>query len=62
MKTINVNHPTESEFCGLTRVGKTKAAVIVAGGPFKDLYELSKLKGCGKYTIDAIIGKGVTVL
>lgn len=52
---ININRATEKELQSLYRIGPVRAKKIIANRPYRDIYELSKVRGLGKHTMDSII-------
>jgi competence protein ComEA len=53
--SIDINTASEKELSGLTGIGASKAKAIIEyreSNCFKSIYELSKVKGIGKKTIE----------
>ena len=57
METVNVNKSGLAELQKLIHIGIKRAEKIIAGRPFKDLYELSKVAGLGKKRMDDIFAQ-----
>lgn len=55
MEKVNINRATEQELQKIRFVGEKRAPLIIEGRPYRDLYELSKIKGFGKKTVDKVI-------
>lgn len=58
---ININKATVEELISIVHIGRKRAEAIVSRrdeSKFKDLYELSSMKGFGKSRIDDIINEG----
>jgi DNA uptake protein ComE-like DNA-binding protein len=58
---ININKATVNELITIVHIGRRRAEAIVNRrneSLFKDLYELSSMKGFGKSRIDDIITEG----
>jgi DNA uptake protein ComE-like DNA-binding protein len=62
MKKININKAVSKELCQLVHIGKKRADKIIAGRTYRDIYELSKVKGLGAKRMDAIIEQGIAVV
>ncbi len=59
MEKVNINIATIDELKTIRFVGEKRSLLIIEGRPYRDLYELSKIKGFGKKTIDKIIAEGI---
>jgi competence protein ComEA len=60
--TIDINKATLEQLVAITHIGKARAEAIIthrATNTFRDLYELSFIRGLGKRRIDAIIAEGI---
>lgn len=58
---ININTATMDELLDIVHIGKRRAEAILNRrneAKFKDLYELSSLKGFGKSRVDDILNEG----
>ena len=61
MNQIRINRATKEELTKIIHVGPKRAELIIEyreKQPFKDLYELSVIKGFGKKRINTIIAEG----
>lgn len=56
---ININNCSQEALEALPDIGKVLAKRIVEGRPYKDVYELDRLKDVGRDTIEAIKDKVV---
>lgn len=52
---VNLNKSTFEELQTLEGIGEKRAQTIIDNRPYKDVYELSSVKGFGKKIIDAVI-------
>jgi competence ComEA-like helix-hairpin-helix protein len=58
---ININKATMEELISIVHIGRKRAESIISRrneAKFKDLYELSSMKGFGKSRIDDILKEG----
>lgn len=56
---INLNTAELSELIKLKNVGLVRAQAIIDKRPYRDIYELSTVKGLGKKRIDQIVEQGL---
>ena len=54
-RSININKASEKELYEIIHIGPIRAQLIVEKRPFRDLYELSNIKGLGRKRVDDII-------
>jgi len=60
MKTkINLNRANENELQQIIHVGKIRALKLINRRPYKDIYELSNVKGLGKSRMNDILAQGL---
>jgi competence ComEA-like helix-hairpin-helix protein len=65
MNRIKINKATLEELTEIIHIGLKRAQLIIEyrkEQPFKDLYELSVIKGFGKKRINSIITEGKAVI
>jgi DNA uptake protein ComE-like DNA-binding protein len=62
METINVNKAPAAYLMQIIHIGAKRADKIIAGRPFRDLYELSKVAGLGKKRMDDILKQDEIIL
>jgi len=55
---IDINSATEKELQRIPFIGKARAAEIITKRPFKDIYELSNIKGLGAARMGYILNLG----
>lgn len=55
---ININKALIKELQSIRNIGPVMAKRIVLGRPYKDIYELSKVRGLGKARMEMIIADG----
>ena len=58
---MNINKASREELISVVHIGPKRADLIIEKRtitPFKDLYELSSLKGFGRKRIDDIVKEG----
>ena len=55
---IDINKATEKELQRIPFIGKARAAEIITKRPFKDIYELSNVKGLGAARMGYILKLG----
>lgn len=58
---MNINTATKEELISVVHIGSKRADLIIekrTSSRFKDIYELSVLKGFGKKRIDDIVKEG----
>lgn len=59
---VDINKATMEQLLAITQIGQVRAEAIIeyrATNPFRDLYELSAIRGIGQKRIDAIVSEGV---
>ncbi len=54
---IDINTASETELQEIIHIGQARAKKIVVGRPYKDLFELSNVKGLGKKRMWDIINQ-----
>lgn len=59
MKKISVNKATSEELRQIVGIGFKKSQLIIVNRPYKDVYEISKLKGFGRKRIESFIQQGL---
>jgi len=59
---VNVNKASEKELYEIIHVGPVRAKRIIEKRPFRDIYELSTVKGFGRKRIDDIILEGIAYI
>lgn len=57
---ININTSSVQALESLPGIGEVLAVRIIQGRPYKDLYELDRVKGIGPKTIEGLKGEVVT--
>jgi len=65
MSQVKINKATLEELIEIVHVGPKRARLIIERRneqPFKDLYELSVIKGFGKKRINSIIAEGRAIV
>jgi competence protein ComEA len=55
MKQININRAELKELQTLPNIGPIRAQKIINKRPYRDIYELSKVLGIGKVTMEKIL-------
>lgn len=55
---INLNRANETDLQTIIHIGKKRALKIIENRPFKDIYELSNIRGLGRSRMDDIIKQG----
>ena len=55
MTKVNINKATAEELVSLKYVGIKTAQWIISGRPYKDIHELSDVRGIGKVKMDYFI-------
>lgn len=58
---IDLNRADEKALQQIIHIGPARAQKIIAGRPFKDLFELSNVRGLGKKRMWDIINQGFAV-
>ena len=58
---IDLNRATEIELQHIIHIGSQRAKDIIEGRPYRDLFELSNVKGLGKKRMWDIINQGYAV-
>jgi DNA uptake protein ComE-like DNA-binding protein len=58
MKTVNINKANFQELMTIVHIGPQRALEITRLRPFKDVYELTAVKGLGSKRMDAILAEG----
>lgn len=56
---INLNTAELSELTKLKNIGPVRAQFIIDKRPYRDIYELSTIKGLGKKRVDDIVNQGL---
>jgi competence ComEA-like helix-hairpin-helix protein len=59
---VNINEATHEELLSVVHIGAQRANDIIArreAERFKDIYELSSMKGFGKKRVDDILKEGI---
>ena len=59
---VDINKATLEQLLAITQIGHVRAEAIIAyrdTNQFRDLYELSAIRGIGQKRIDAIVSEGV---
>lgn len=59
---VNINKATHKELLSVVHIGVQRANDIIARREterFKDIYELSSMKGFGKKRVDDILNEGI---
>ena len=59
---VDVNKATLEQLLAMTHIGQVRAEAIIeyrSTKEFRDLYELSAIRGIGQKRIDAIVSEGV---
>jgi DNA uptake protein ComE-like DNA-binding protein len=62
METVNINKSSKEDLIKVVHIGTRRADLIIekrSTHAFKDLYELSIVKGFGKKRINDIISEGI---
>jgi DNA uptake protein ComE-like DNA-binding protein len=59
MKKININYCSKEELITIVHVGIKRAEEIIKLRPFKDIYEISNVKGLGKKRMQDILEQGI---
>jgi len=59
MEKVNINTATAEELTAILHIGAKRAAKIIAGRPFRDLYELSKVLGIGETKLFELIKQDI---
>lgn len=52
---ININNCSLEALQRIPNVGRIKAKAIIANRPYKDVYEVEKIKGIGQKTINTLL-------
>jgi competence protein ComEC len=58
---ININNASVDELQSIIHIGKTRAELIIEGRPYRDMFELSNVRGLGKKRMMDIINQGYAV-
>lgn len=61
MEKVNINNAPAAALQQIKHVGKRRAQLIISGRPYKDIYELSALKGFGRKRLDDITAQDVAI-
>ena len=59
---VDINKATTEQLIAITQIGPARAEAIItyrSTNKFRDLYELSALRGIGQKRIDAIVSEGI---
>jgi DNA uptake protein ComE-like DNA-binding protein len=56
---INLNTAELADLTKLKNIGPVRAQSIIDKRPYRDIYELSTIKGLGKKRIDEIVNQGL---
>lgn len=56
---INLNRADATELQKIVHVGSARALKIIARRPYRDIYELSNVKGLGKSRMNDILAQGL---
>lgn len=56
---INLNTAELADLTKLKNIGLVRAQSIIDKRPYRDIYELSTIKGLGKKRIDEIVNQGL---
>ena len=62
MNTVNINRSSKEDLIKVRHIGSKRADLIIewrSNNRFKDLYELSAIRGFGKNRINDIISEGL---
>ena len=61
MKTVNINKATAEELQAIVHIGKKRAGEIIAGRPFRDIHEISKVTRIGRIRMAQIINQHIEI-
>jgi competence protein ComEA len=59
---VDINKATLEQLLAITQIGQVRAEAIIdyrATNEFRDIYELSAIRGIGQKRLDAIVSEGV---
>lgn len=56
---VDINKAKVDELTRIVHIGTIRAMAIIAGRPYKDVHELSKVRGLGKKRMEDIIKEGL---